>query len=103
VYGFSTDPNGITKYIFSFHTGISVGIPNAQDYALLKALVQGQEPVTTSSQRALIQSYLTQLNPVTITALNAVVLNLASNNNSQTANLTSQLDAISDKIDELPH
>jgi len=86
-YGFSTDPNGVTKYIFSFHTGISVGIPNAADYNLLKALVQGQEPVTTTAQRQTIQNYLTQLNPVTITALNALGLNLAQDNANQTATL----------------
>jgi hypothetical protein len=103
VYGFSTDPNGVTKYIFSFYTGISVGIPSASDYALLKALVTGQEPTTTSAQRALVQSYLTQLNPVTITALNGAVLNLASDNASQTTNLTNQLNTISHKIDNLPH
>jgi len=103
MYAFSTDPNGVTKYIFSLYSGISIGVANAADYNLLKALVNGQEPVTTSTQRATVQSYLNQLNPVNQTSLNAVVLNLAADNHSQTTNLTNQLNTISTKIDNLPH
>lgn len=90
-YTFSSDANG-TIYIISQITGIAVGLANTADYNLMKS-IRDSDPGTTSTQRATIKSYLSQINPLpSVTTLNAAVLNLAQDNANQTAALKAYID-----------